>query len=247
MEPSDHVAIVTGAGTGIGAATARRFLDSGARVALVGRRTGPLEEVAGDHGERALVRSLDVSDSAAVTAIIGDIAATLGAPSILVNSAGIAMPAALEELTPSVWDTTIAVNLSGSFYVSREVALAMSDGGSIVNIGSELSLFGMSLFVDYCASKAGLVGLTKAMALELAPRNIRVNAVCPGPVDTPMMLAELERFEDPAAALAEDTERVPLKRYATADEVADMVLYVATSATYSTGSCFSIDGGTTAA
>ncbi|MXZ52021.1 MAG: SDR family oxidoreductase [Acidimicrobiaceae bacterium] len=247
MDLRNHAAIVTGAGSGIGAAVARRLLESGAGVALVGRRVDPLRTVAAGFGDRALVRSLDVSDASAVTEAVPEITETLGTPTILVNSAGIAMPEHLVDITPAVWDEVIAINLSGSYYMSREVALRMGSGGSIVNLGSELSLFGMALYVHYCASKAGVVGMTKAMALELAPRGIRVNAVCPGPVDTPMKDAELEFFDDPAAAYEEGKERVPLARYATAEEVAEMVLYVAASALYSTGACFSIDGGTAAA
>jgi NAD(P)-dependent dehydrogenase (short-subunit alcohol dehydrogenase family) len=162
-----------------------------------------------------------------------------------VNAAGIDGPVALADLTPDVWNEQIAVNLSGSFYVARETALVMADGGSIVNLGSELSFLGMGLFVHYCASKFGVIGMTKAMAMELAPR-IRVNAVCPGPVDTPMMDAELEWFPDPVATRKGAIERVPMKRFATASEIAETILFVAVSMPFATGSAISVDGGTTA-
>lgn len=246
MDASSTVAIVTGAGTGIGASTARRLLEQGATVALLGRRAEPLHEVAATAPERALVRPLDVSDSRAVTEAVAEIVAALGTPTLLVNCAGIAMPATIEEITPEVWDRMIAINLSGSYYVSREVALRMEAGGSIVNIGSEQSHIGMAYFVHYGASKAGIAGLTRAMALELAPRRIRVNAVCPGPVDTPMVDGELTWFADPERARQEGIERVPLKRWATPDEIAEMVLFVGLVAQFATGSCLSIDGGTVA-
>ena len=245
MELDDHVAIVTGAGSGIGAAAARQLLERGARVALLGRRLEPLEALAGEFEDRAMARSVDVSDASQVAGAVADTCDVLGRPTVLVNAAGIDGPSALADLTPDVWDQQIAINLSGSFYMAREAALAMDDGGSIVNLGSELSFLGMGLYVHYCASKFGVVGMTKAMALELAPR-IRVNAVCPGPVDTPMMDAELEWFDDPAATRVAATGRVPQKRFATADEIADFVLYVALSAPFATGACLSVDGGTTA-
>ena len=103
----------------------------------------------------------------------------------------------------------------------------------------------MGLYVHYCASKFGVIGMTKAMAMELAPR-IRVNAVCPGPVDTPMMEAELEWFPDPIATRAAATERVPMKRFATPDEIAETIVFVAVSMPFATGSEISVDGGTTA-
>jgi NAD(P)-dependent dehydrogenase (short-subunit alcohol dehydrogenase family) len=246
MDLGNSVAIVTGAGSGIGASVARKLLDGGASVALLGRRAEPLHAVAGLAPDRAFVRPVDVSDSAAVKAAVSEIVDAIGTPTLLVNSAGIAMPERLEAMEPEVWDKVIATNLSGSFYMAREVALRMSAGGSIVNIGSEQSFIGMAHFVHYGASKAGVAGMTRAMALELAPRRIRVNAVCPGPVDTPMVDGELTWFEDPEAARREGIERVPLKRWATPDEIADMVLFVGVSAVFATGSCLSIDGGTVA-
>ena len=243
MDLHHHIAVVTGAGSGIGAATARKLLDAGAAVALLGRRVEALEAVAAG-APRAMVRSVDVADSAAVAAAMAEVVATLGRPTLVVNAAGIDGPAPLADLTPAVWDEQIAVNLSGSFYVAREAALVMDDGGSIVNLGSELSFLGMGMYVHYCASKFGVIGMTKAMARELAPR-IRVNAVCPGPVDTPMMDAELEWFPDPGATRAAAVDRVPMKRFATADEIADVVLFVG-SAPFATGSCVAVDGGTTA-
>ena len=162
------------------------------------------------------------------------------------NSAGVCVPVALEDLDSATWAETIAINLTGTFTVARSAALIMRahSGGSIVNVGSELGTIGMAGFADYCASKAGIVGLTRALAAELAPA-VRVNAVLPGPVDTPMLHAELALFDDPAATRVEAIERVPLKRFATAEEVAAAILFLGIDAGYATGACLALDGGTT--
>lgn len=238
-------AIVTGASSGIGLATARRIHADGGTVALLATRGKLLEEIAADLGDRAHAVPTDVSDPEQVRASVDRCFALLGDVDLVVNAAGVDGPAHLADLGPDKWARTIGVNLSGPFYVSQAAALRMRSGGSIVNIGSELSFMGMGLYVDYCASKAGLIGLTKAMAAELADRGIRVNAICPGPVDTPMMEAEIAWFPDPVAIRQAAIDRVPLKRWASAEEVADAVLYLA-GATFSTGAAWSLDGGTTA-
>lgn len=245
MDLSGHIAIVTGAGSGIGAATAALLGERGATVAVFGRREEPLRASVAGFPERSSVHVVDVADPEQVAAGVAAVVAQHGAPTIVVNAAGIDGPVALDDLTPQLWNEQIAVNLSGSFFVARETAMVMADGGSIVNLGSELSFLGMGLYVHYCASKFGVIGLTKAMAMELAPR-IRVNAVCPGPVDTPMMDAELESFPDPAATREAATQRVPMKRFATPAEIAETIVFVAVSMPFATGSAISVDGGTTA-
>ncbi len=237
-------AIVTGASSGVGLATARMIHQRGGSVALIARRGDVLETVVAELGDRAVSIPADVSDPDAVAHAVAAAFDALGDIDLVVNSAGVDGPAPLEDLDARKWATTIGVNLSGSFYVSREASLRMTRG-SIVNLGSELSTIGMGLYVDYCASKAGIIGLTKAMAAELAPRGIRVNAVCPGPIDTPMMESELAWFPDPEAVRIEAINRVPLKRWATAEEVAEAILFIA-SATFATGTCLALDGGTTA-
>ena len=122
--------------------------------------------------------------------------------------------------------------------------MAAAGGGSIVNVGSELSSIGMAMYAPYCASKFGVIGLTKALAAELAP-TVRVNVVCPGPIDTPMMDAELDWFEDPVAVRAEAIERVPLKRFAAPEEVVEAIRFLAFEAPFATGTTLPLDGGTT--
>lgn len=236
--------LVTGASSGVGEATARLFAAEGAKVALVARRRTALARLAAELGGEALALPADVADPKAVARVVAKTVAAFGGLDIVVNSAGIVYPAALKDVTPELWRQHIDVNLSGTFYVAREAALRMTKGGSIVNVGSELSLVGTALYAPYCASKAGVMGLTRALAHELAPA-IRVNCVCPGPIDTPMMDAELAWFPDPDATRKAVTDRVPLKRFATADEIAETILFIAVTP-YCTGSIFSVDGGTTA-
>ncbi len=240
-------AIVSGASSGVGKATAALFIDEGATVGLIARRADSLGEIAARLGKNAMALPADVADDKAVAVAVARFAKAHGGLDIAVNSAGIDGPASLKDLTPEIWRQQIDVNLSGTFYLAREAGLRMmaGDGGVIINLGSELALVGMGLYAHYCASKFGVVGLTKALAHELAPK-VRVNCICPGPIDTPMMDAELEWFPDPVATRKMAIERVPLKRFATAQEIARAILFFATDAPFATGSVFSIDGGTTA-
>jgi NAD(P)-dependent dehydrogenase (short-subunit alcohol dehydrogenase family) len=244
---SGRRALITGASSGLGRATAHLFAGQGAAVALLSRRESELWAVAREIGRGAIAVAADVADPSQVESAVDEAFAKLGGLDILVNAAGIDTPAPLAELDATTWDRQIAVNLSGSFYVSRRAALKMlaGSGGSIVMVGSELSLVGAPLYAHYCASKAGVIGLTRALAAELAPK-IRVNAICPGPINTPMMRAEIDWYPDPDAARREFVDRVPLKRFAEPDEIARAILFLVADAPFATGSVWSIDGGTTA-
>ena len=238
-------AIVTGASSGIGLATARRIHADGGTVALLATRAAVLDGIAAELGERAFAVPVDVSDPVQVKVAIARCFELLGDVDLVVNAAGVDGPSALLDITDEKWMRSIGVNLSGPFYVGRESARLLKEGSCIINIGSELSFMGMGLFVDYCASKAGLIGLTQAMAAELAERKIRVNAICPGPVDTPMMEFEIAWFPNPDEVRKMAVDRVPLKRWAQPEEIADAVVYMA-SVKFATGAAWSIDGGTTA-
>jgi NAD(P)-dependent dehydrogenase (short-subunit alcohol dehydrogenase family) len=239
------VALITGASSGIGEATARAFDREGAQLALLARNPDPLERLATSLGGAAMTISADVADPDAVATAVQRTIERFGRLDAVVNSAGVVRPLGLADLDPAAWRETIDINLSGSFYVAREAGLRMAadGGGAIVNLGSELSVLGMPMYVAYCASKAGVIGLTKALAAELAPQ-VRVNAVLPGPVDTPMLDAEFKCFPDPRAAHDSTLERVPLRRLASAEEVAEAVLYLA-GASYATGTTLELDGGST--
>jgi NAD(P)-dependent dehydrogenase (short-subunit alcohol dehydrogenase family) len=240
-----RVALVTGASSGIGAAAARALAAAGAAVALLARRREPLEALAAELGQdAALPLVADVADSGQVDEAVAATLARFGRLDAVVNCAGVSIPASLADTDDGVWSAQIDANLSGSFFVARAAAPHMGEGGSIVNVGSELSHVGMEMFVAYCASKAGVIGLTRALAAELAPA-IRVNAVCPGPVDTPMLAAEFDHF-GAEAALAETLARVPMRRLADAEEVAAAILYLTADAPYATGTALALDGGVTA-
>lgn len=240
--------LVTGASSGVGRAAAEVFVRDGATVAMLARRGGLLEEQARAWGPRAIPVAADVADPAGCAAAVAEAERRLGGLDTVINAAGIAYPTPLADLDAPQWDAVIATNLSGSFFVARYAALRMRAAGVegvIVNVSSELGLVGMSEYSAYCASKAGLIGLTRALAAELAPR-IRVNAVCPGPIDTPQLRAEFDWYGDAEKARTDTVARVPLRRLAGADEIVTAIRFLAFDAPFATGTVLSVDGGTTA-
>jgi NAD(P)-dependent dehydrogenase (short-subunit alcohol dehydrogenase family) len=241
-------ALVTGASSGIGEAASRLFVHEGARVALVARRQDRLEAIAAELGgpDRALAFPCDVADDRAVARTVAAAWEAFGGVDTLVHSAGISKPTPLPDLTPELWREVIDVNLSGSFYIGREVGLRMREagGGAIVNVASESAFLGEAAFVAYFASKGGIVALTRALAAELGP-TVRVNVICPGTVDTPMLAADLGTLPDPVGARREVERRIPLGRLATPEEIAHGILYLA-EARFATGMALNLDGGTTA-
>jgi NAD(P)-dependent dehydrogenase (short-subunit alcohol dehydrogenase family) len=246
--PMETRVLVTGAGSGVGEATARLFARRGARVALLGRRSEELARVAAEIGGGARAIVADVSDPQSASAGVRAAIRELGGLDVAVNAAGVAGYALLEDLDDAAWRQVIDTNLSGTFYVSREAALHLraEGGGSIVNVASDLATMGVAGLVPYCASKAGVVGLTRALAIELAP-HVRVNVVCPGPIDTPMLRAGVDAADDPARALREKEATVPLNRLADPDEIARAIYFLALEATFATGTSLALDGGTSAA
>jgi NAD(P)-dependent dehydrogenase (short-subunit alcohol dehydrogenase family) len=240
--------VVTGASSGVGRAAAEAFVREGAIVAMLARRRALLEEQAQAWGPRAIPIAADVADPASCEAAVAEADRRLRGFDTVINAAGIAYPTPLADLDESQWNTVIATNLSGSFFVARHAALRMRAAGvegAIVNVSSELGLVGMSEYSAYCASKAGLIGLTRALAAELAPR-IRVNVVCPGPIDTPQLRAEFDWYGDAEKARTDTLQRVPLRRFASADEIVAAIRFLAFDAPFATGTVMSVDGGTTA-
>jgi 3-oxoacyl-[acyl-carrier protein] reductase len=239
-------ALVTGAGSGIGESTARLLAAEGAAVSLMGRRARELERVAADL-PGAITVPADISDYGQVLGALDATEEAIGPVDIVANCAGVIGPTPLEQLTPEIWNQVVGINLSGAFYIGREAGLRMRarSGGHIVNVASDLAFTAAPGYVDYSAAKAGLVGLTRGLAVELAP-TVLVNAVAPGPVDTPMMDHELSMTDDPEAARDETIRRVPLLRVAGPDEVARAILFLIADAGYTTGSVLRIDGGVTA-
>lgn len=244
MTSSPLRVLVVGASSGIGAATAERFAHEGHRVAVAARTGAALQKVAAPLDALAVVA--DVVDSDQVRNAVDRAHAGLGGLDVVVNCAGLCVPTYLADLDDATWHSHLEINLSGTFYVAREASRHMvaAGSGSIVNVGSELSSIGMGMFVAYCSAKAGVIGLTKALAAELAP-TIRVNAVLPGPVDTPMLRSEFALFTDPKAVETDAINRVPLRRFATPAEVADAIYYLGAEAAFATGTTLELDGGTT--
>jgi NAD(P)-dependent dehydrogenase (short-subunit alcohol dehydrogenase family) len=183
-------ALVTGAASGIGRATAILLAGRGAAVACLDVNADGLAETAAAIGERALPIPCDVTDLAAVEAAVSQAAADLGGLDAVANVAGVGdFTGDVAEITPEEWARVLAINLTGPFHVSRAAIphLRAAGGGAIVNVSSQFGLVGCLASPAYCASKAGLIGLTRAMAIDHTEEGIRVNCVCPGPVDTPML------------------------------------------------------------
>ena len=219
--------VVTGGTSGIGAATAQRFRDEDCEVVVLARTAGP-GVIPCDVGDRLQID--------AAFAQVGDL-------DVLVNNAGVSVRSPALDISPDQWDQVLATNLSGAFWVAQAAARRMlaGAGGVILNTASTNALVGYRYYADYNATKAGLVALTKSLALEWAPR-IRVNAVCPGYVLTPMQEAEYT-----PEMLAAVNGRIPLGRHATPEELAGLFAYLASDeAAYFTGSVIVMDGGETA-
>lgn len=246
-------ALVTGASSGIGAAAAIQLAARGFAVALLGRRPEALRVVETQLEPPAQGRHVslqcDVADPDQVAAAVDTTTERSGPPEAVVTAAGVCTPASLGATTPEIWGRTVAVNLTGTFLVARAAAEALGRerrSGSMVLLGSEQSFIGVPNYTAYAATKAALVGLTRALAAELAP-GIRVNLLCPGPVDTPMLDAEFAISGDATRARLDEERRVPLRRIASADETARAAVWLLLDAPYATGSVLSLDGGTTGA
>jgi NAD(P)-dependent dehydrogenase (short-subunit alcohol dehydrogenase family) len=244
--------LVTGAGSGIGRGITQQLAGAGARVAVLGRRREPLEQTVaalGDAGRNALVVTADVCDPKSVAAAVAEVGEAFGGLDVLINNAGIGGANGCALPGPDRWDEVVRTNLDGVFYATRAAVPVLTDDGRIVNISSVLGRFGVPGYTAYCASKHGVIGLTKALALELAPRRITVNAICPGWVDTEMAQAGFELMASQFGISVDEARRqalanVPLGRILAPREIGDTCVWLCSpGASGMTGQAISHCGG----
>jgi len=240
-----NVALVTGASSGIGAAIAIAFADAGWSVMAAGRHEGRLEEVA-DVSEKISTWAGELEESDECDELIADTVDEFGGLDCLVNAAGVLIRRDAEATSDDDWRDTLAINLDVPFFLSRAAIphLKMA-AGSIINISSVWGLEAGDRAVAYCASKGGLILLTRAMALDHAKDGVRINAVCPGGVDTPMLVSETQEQGGNVAAFLEDVAgESPNGRIATPEDIAGLVLFLASdAASHMTGTAIPVDGG----
>jgi NAD(P)-dependent dehydrogenase (short-subunit alcohol dehydrogenase family) len=249
---SGKVALITGGGTGIGRACALAFAREGAKIAVAGRRREPLEAVIQEiegAGGKALALTCDVTQTASVAAALSQSEQHFGRLDTIVNNAGAVVVATAEHTSDEDWQKVIAANLTGTFLVSRAALplLRKAGGGSIVNIGSVLGLVARKERAAYCAAKAGVSGLTRAMAVDHAKDRIRVNCICPTIVETELGMQSIRQAPNAEAEIQRRIAEIPIGRMGTPEDVALMAVYLASDeASWVTGASFPLDGGVTA-
>ena len=242
-QPAQTIAVITGAGRGIGRGIALKYAQEGAEVVVISRTQENSEKVAAEIralGRKSWAFAVDVADAAAVNAAAEKILAEAGKVDILVNNAGVTRDGLLMRMSDADWDAVLDTNLKGAFLVTKAFSRAMikARSGRIINISSVIGLIGNAGQCNYAASKAGLIGFTQACAKELAGRGITVNAIAPGFIQTDMT-SELK--EEMKAALL---KQIPLGSFGEAEDIAGAALYLASpAARYVTGQVLTVDGG----
>jgi len=251
MRFQDKVAVVTGAAKGIGEAAAIAFAQEGAAVAIVDvdRKAG--DNVATrirDKGGKVLVSLTDVSKEADIKAMVDSVIAQWGRVDILVNNAGIYYQGDVTATSLEIWNQVMDVNLTGAFLCTKYCVTDMMERGKgvVINVASEAGLVGIMGQVVYNVSKGGMIALTRSCAVDLAGHGIRVNCVCPGTTETPLVQAAVNRAPDPAVARRALEQVRPLNRLGMPEEIASAILYLASDEVgYATGAVLSVDGGYT--
>ncbi|HLV87055.1 MAG TPA: SDR family oxidoreductase [Candidatus Sulfotelmatobacter sp.] len=242
----DRVAIVTGAGSGIGRGIALRLAELGAHVIGLDKNQESLQGTAAKMSGDFLAIACDVSDASSCKAAVLQTLSAFPTIHILCNNAGIIIRKNVVDLEESEWDAVLAVTLKSVYLLSREVIphMARNGGGSIINTGSGWAMKGGPKAAAYCAAKGGVLNLTRAMAIDHGPQNIRVNCVCPGDIDTPMLAGECEQLGEDTARFMRDAANRPLGRVGTTSDVANAVLFLASDMSkWITGASLVVDGG----
>ena len=249
----DRVVFVSGGSSGIGAELVRAFAAQGSRVAFCGTRedggAALIDEVVAAGHPRPWYAACDVRDAVAYQALLRNAIAALGPVRVLVNNAGRDDRHAMEDVTPEFWDDRIALNLKHYFFAIQAVAPGMADagGGAVVNMGSVSWMRGRPNLVGYTTAKAGILGLTRTLARELGPRNIRINAVGPGTIETQYFAKILKTHPDPQGFRRSLEVRQPMDRLGTPEEIAKAVLFLSCDeSSFCTGTVLFADGGWTA-
>lgn len=251
MRLKNKVVIVTGSASGIGKAIAERFTDEGARVGIADLDLSAAQKTAEKMAPSALAVQVDVGEMASVEAMVEKVKTTLGPVDILVNNAGVSYITPFHECSEELWDKTIRVNLKGAFNCCRTVIKDMLErsSGVIINMSSQSGKAGNSAYTAYCASKFAIIGLTQSLAVEYARSGIRVNALCPGVVFTPLwdnMVADYAKKRDirPDEVKPYFESKIPMGRLCSEEDVADAAVFLASDeALYITGQSINLAGG----
>ncbi len=252
MRLQDRTALITGGASGIGRAIARLFAQEGAAVLIVDRDEAAGAAVAreiSEGGGRALFEATDLTRAGDCARSVRRAVSDFGGLHILINNAGIIRRATVVDMPVEDWDLVMNVNLKAIFLMCREAipVMAGGGGGAIVNTASGWGLVGGPRAVVYCASKGGVVQLTRAMAIDHGPQQIRVNCICPGDTDTPLLAEEGRQLGAPADRFLQQAADRPLGRVGTPDEIARAALFLASDdSSFMTGSALVVDGGGTA-
>jgi NAD(P)-dependent dehydrogenase (short-subunit alcohol dehydrogenase family) len=246
MELHGKVALVTGGGRGIGRGIVDRFLEEGAQVAVVQRK--PLDDVLRGHGGVAHIAA-DLGDASSIATAVEGTVERFGGIDVLVNNAGIMFERTVAEIRPAEWDLMMAVNLRAPLFLAQAALphFRRRGGGSIINIGSIEGIGANPAHTAYCASKAGVHGMTRALAVDLGPDNIRCNAIAPGWIASELSETYLESLPDPAAARDALNRLHPVGRIGRPTDVGDLAVYLASDrSSFLTGEIVVLDGGRTA-
>jgi NAD(P)-dependent dehydrogenase (short-subunit alcohol dehydrogenase family) len=249
MRLEGKIALVTGAAAGIGAATAELFAKEGARVVLADRDFEQAKEVAEGIGHNAFAVQVDVTSAQQVKEMVQSAVSKFGGLDILVNNAGMGSRGSVVSIAEDEWDRLIDVNLKSVFLCSKYAIpeIAKRGGGSIVNLASTVSVAGIPDRAAYVAAKGGVAALTRAMALDHAEENIRINSVAPGVTWSKYYDQMLKEVPDPEGFVAALKARAPVNRYASPEEISTAILYLASNeSSFVTGSMLTVDGGYTA-